>query len=134
MDQYDSVQAHEQFGADAGHRAEEPAQQHCRGEQQAEAGRRRQPGAFPPVGSAMTVKRRAYVLADDEGRTWLALDPLHSDGGVMQPLVAGQSTKVTSVEEDGVVLRVTAPNGISGNLDAFLLPRRMVPPAIDPPA
>lgn len=133
MDQYDSVQAHEQFGAEAGRRVEEGSST-AAASSTAEAGRRRQPGAFPPVGSAMTVKRRAYVLADDEGRTWLALDPLHSDGGVMQPLVAGQSTKVTSVEEDGVVLRVTAPNGISGNLDAFLLPRRMVPPAIDPPA
>jgi hypothetical protein len=95
--------------------------------------RRRQPGAFPPVGSAMTVKRRAYLLTDDEGRTWLALDPPTSSGGVMQPLVPGETPKIVAVEDDGVVLRVTSPSGMDSNVNAFLLPRRMVPPAVEEP-
>ena len=101
-------------------------------ESSAEAARRRQPGAFPPVGSAMTVKRRAYVLADEDGRIWLALDPVGSSGGVMQPLVPGQAATVALVEDDGVVLRVTATSGMDADLNAFLVPRRMVPPAVEP--
>lgn len=92
-----------------------------------------QPGAFPPVGAALTVKRRAYVLADGDGRTWLALDPTGIPGGVMQPLVPGQTAKVVAVEDDGIVLRVSSPSGTDTNLDAFLVPRRMVPPAVAAP-
>lgn len=97
---------------------------------EASAKPKQQPGAFPPVGAALTVKRRAYVLTDGEGRTWLALDPLVSFGGVMQPLVPGQTAKVVAVDDDGVVLRVSSPGGTDADLDAFLVPRRMVPPAM----
>ncbi|MGV1008121.1 MAG: hypothetical protein ACOYBY_05890 [Dermatophilaceae bacterium] len=89
-----------------------------------------QPGAFPPVGASLTVKRRAYVLTDGDGRTWLALDPVIAPGGVMQPLLPGQTAKVVNVQDDGLVLRVSSPGGLDNDLDAFLVPRRMVPPAM----
>jgi len=96
----------------------------------AEAKAKRQPGAYPSVGEALTVKRRAYLLNDGEGRTWLALDPVVVPGGVMSPLVPGQTAKVVAVEDDGVLLRVSSPGGTDADLDAFLVPRRMVPPAM----
>ena len=99
---------------------------------QASAKPKQQPGAFPAVGAALTVKRRAYVLTDGDGRTWLALDPTGMPGGVMQPLVPGQTAKVVAVEDDGILLRVSSPGGTDADLDAFLVPRRMVPPAVAP--
>ena len=87
------------------------------------------PGEFPAAGALMTVRRRAYVLRDEQDRTWLALEPDQHTGGVMSPLIGGAVVKVVEVGPDGVHIRASTPGQTDTQMEAYLVPRPIVPPS-----